>query len=101
MKIKKGDKVKITTGKDRGKESVVSAVLDQSKILLTGVNMFKRHLRPRGEGARGEIKEFSRAVSIGNLQLVCPKCNQTTRVGYRFVNDKKERFCKDCEQALN
>jgi len=99
MKIKKGDVVKVTAGKDKGREGKVErAWID--KILVPGVNQYKKHVKPQGEGRPGEIVTLPRPLPVGNVALVCPKCKQQTRVGYKFISDKKVRICRKCKNEL-
>ncbi|MEK7565436.1 MAG: 50S ribosomal protein L24 [Patescibacteria group bacterium] len=101
MKIKKGDKVKVIKGKDRNKEGEVARVFPKNdKVLINGLNLYKRHLQPRGEGQKGEIKELSRPFPASNVQLICPKCKLITRVGYQVDDGKKARICKKCQQII-
>ena len=99
MKIKKGDLVKVTAGKDRGREGKVERVW-ADKILVPGVNQYKKHVKPQGEGRPGEIVALPRPLPVGNVALVCPKCKQQTRVGYKFINDKKVRICRKCKNEI-
>jgi len=99
MKIKKGDVVKITAGKDRGREGKVERVW-ADKILIPGVNQYKKHVKPQGEGRPGEIVTLPRPLPVGNVALVCPKCKQQTRVGYKFINEKKVRICRKCKNEI-
>lgn len=99
MKIKKGDLVKVTAGKDKGREGKVERVWID-KILVPGVNQYKKHVKPQGEGRPGEIVTLSRPLPVGNVALVCPKCKQQTRVGYKFINDKKVRICRKCKNEI-
>jgi len=99
MKIKKGDLVKVTAGKDKGREGKVErAWID--KILVPGVNQYKKHVKPQGEGRPGEIVTLPRPLPVGNVALVCPKCKQQTRVGYKFINDVKARICRKCKNEI-
>ena len=100
MKIKKGDLVKITAGKDKGREGKVERA-GADKILIPGVNQYKMHVKPQGEGRPGEIVTLSRPLPVGNVALVCPKCKQQTRVGYKFINDKKMRICRKCKNSID
>ncbi len=101
MKLKKGDKVKITAGKDKGKEGSVEKVwLKENKVTILGVNLYKRHLKPRAEGQKGEIKELPRPLSVSNVSLICPKCKKETRIGYKIVKDGKVRICRKCEAEI-
>lgn len=95
MKIRKNDKIKIVRGKDKGKESVVERVLTKTdKVYAKDVNIYKKHSKGRG------IIEMVRALPVTNVQLICPKCEKPTRVGFRLEKGKKVRFCKKCEEAI-
>ena len=101
MKLKKGDKVKIMIGKDRGKQASVERVfLSEGKVLLPGVNMYKRHLKSQGQGKPGGIMDLNRPMDVSKVSLICPKCKVITRVGYQFINDKKIRICRKCTEEI-
>jgi len=101
MKIKKGDTVKIIRGKDQGKTGPVEKVFPQKgKVLVGGVNVYKKHLKPR-QGQRGGIIELTKPLLISNLKLVCPTCHKPTRVGYQLGKLSKERICKKCGTGLD
>ncbi len=101
MKIRKGDKIKVTAGKDRGKEGTVDRVWPKdSKVSVSGVNVFKRHLKPRGQGQKGGIVDVSRPLPESNVALICPKCKQVTRVGFKITAKEKVRICRKCGQEL-
>jgi large subunit ribosomal protein L24 len=99
MKLKKGDKVKIMVGKDRGKEGAVEKVFED-RVAIAGINVYKRHQKGRGEGQKGQIIDIVRPLPAANVALVCPKCKQVTRVGYRLTSKEKVRVCRKCEQEL-
>lgn len=103
MKIKKGDLVKITAGKDKGKTGKVDKViLKKNKVVVAGVNIYKRHLKPKGEGKPGGIIDIAKPLPMSNIALICSKCNQQTRVGYLLDKNKsKTRVCKKCKQIIN
>ena len=101
MKIKKGDTVLITSGKDKGKKAkVLEAFPKQNKITVEGTNIVKRHRRPRQEREKGQIVEVSQPINVSNVKLVCPKCGQPTRLGYRLTEKDKYRVCKKCNQEI-
>ncbi len=108
MNIKKGDNVKMLAGKDRGKTGKILRVLRslgkagrvQYKIVVEGLNTIKRHQRPRKEGQKGQILTKERAVDASNVQIICPKCGKTTRIGSQFVGEGKIRICKKCGAEL-
>lgn len=100
MKIKKDDTVKLLVGKDLGKSGKVLRVLaKEGKVLVEGLNIFKRHIRRRGR-SQGGIIELAKPVDISNVLLVCPNCSKTTRVGYKIENNVKYRICKKCKEVI-
>ena len=101
MKIKKDDQVLIISGKDRGKKGKVLQVFPkESRILVEGVNLRKKHQKPRKAGEKGQIILLPAPTSISNLKLICPKCEKATRVGYKSTEEKKSRICKKCGQEI-
>ncbi len=101
MKIKTGDKVEITLGKERGKSGKVIQIFSQeAKAVIEGLNKIKKHLRANKKGEKGQIIELSAPVRISNLMLICPKCARKTRVGYKIDGNKKTRFCKKCGESI-
>jgi large subunit ribosomal protein L24 len=102
MKIKKGDTVIITTGKDRGKQGQVERVfVKDNTVLVPGFNQYKKHRKAQGENKPGEILTLSRPYTVEKIALVCPKCKQQTRVGYRWEGEKKVRVCRKCDAIIN
>ncbi len=103
MKIKKGDKVKIIIGKDRDKEGKVLQVLpEREKVVIEGLNLVIKHMRPRRSGEKGQRIQFPAPLQISNTLLICPKCNKPTRVGYKILENKKKiRMCKKCKEAID
>lgn len=103
MKLRKGDIVLITAGKDSGREGKIAAVLPkEAKIIVEGVNKYKKHIKPRGEGQTGSIQDRERPIQVANVAFMCPKCKQATRIGFRDNRDgKKVRICRKCEQDLS
>ncbi|MPY92691.1 MAG: 50S ribosomal protein L24 [Acidimicrobiia bacterium] len=96
MKVRKGDRVRVLVGKDRGVEGVVMNVLPrQGKVLVDGVNVARRHTKPRQQGAPGGIIDKVMPIDASNVAVINPKDGKTTRVGYRFDNEgNKVRICK-------
>ena len=100
MKIKKGDKILVTSGKNRGKTGKVTDVFPRDlKLIVERVNIQKRHIRPRKQGEKGQIVEIAAPISISNIKLICEKCNKATRVGYKSEKGEKFRVCKKCGAA--
>src|SRR5690348_4075443 len=101
MKLIKNDEVKIVAGKDKGKSGKVEKVFTkEGKVLVEGVNQFKRHVKARVQGQTSEIMTITKPLPIANVQLVCPKCKKLTRVGYKMEKDKKVRICRKCEKEI-
>ena len=101
MKIKKGDTVQIIAGKDRGKSGKVLRVIpDANRVSVDGINMYKKHVRPKRQGEKGEVVNLLRPMNASNVMLVCPNCKRGTRVGHRVEGELKKRYCKKCEATL-
>lgn len=108
MKIKKGDKVKILAGKDRGKTGKVLQVFTaRERASVEGLNLLIKHLRPQKQGEKGQRIEFPAPLNMSNLMMICPKCNKTTRIGYKITEagegkkKKKFRTCKKCNAVID
>ncbi|MBI4034123.1 MAG: 50S ribosomal protein L24 [Candidatus Brennerbacteria bacterium] len=101
MKVKKGDTVKILAGKNRGESGKVIRVYPkEGRVTVEGVNVYKKHSRPRRQGEKGEIVSVVRPLMLSNVVLVCSKCGKPTRVGHRFENERKVRYCKKCNAEI-
>lgn len=101
MKIKKGDQVKILSGKDKGKTgSVLRVLTTDNRIVVEGINTFQKRVRPKKGGEKGQIITMPRAIAYSNVSIVCKNCKKTTRIGSRMNGDKKERFCKKCDATI-
>lgn len=101
MNIKKGDTAKIITGKDKGKSGKVTKVFhDSKKIALDGLNLYKKHVRPKKQGEKGELVEVSRPIPISNVMIVCSTCKKQTRTSHRVEGKGKTRVCKKCGAGI-
>ena len=101
MKLKKGDEIIVTTGKDRGRRGKIDQALPKiNKVVILGINLYKRHLKRRDEKNPGGIVEFPRPLPESNVALICPKCKKPTRVEYFIAKNEKHRICKKCKQIL-
>ena len=101
FKIRKGDQVEITTGKDRGRRGKVLAIYtDKNKVLVEGLNMIKKHQRAAGN-EEGGIIEKEAPVQISNVMVVDPKDDKPTRVGFTIKDGKKHRISKRTQQLLD
>jgi large subunit ribosomal protein L24 len=104
LKIRRGDNVRVMSGKDRGKEGRILAVFPEDRrIIIEGVNMIKRHLKLRAargrSGQEGGIISKEAPVHVSNVQIVCPSCGPT-RVGYKIADGTKSRVCRKCGGEL-
>ena len=103
MNIKKGDKVKVLSGKDKGKEGVVLRALPQKeRVVVEKVNMIKKAMRPTQQNPQGGIISMEAPIHVSNVMLVCPSCGKPVRTGKR-INDegKKVRVCKKCGKDID
>jgi len=101
MKVKKGDLVLIIAGKDKGRTGKITRAIPKGlKILVEGINLKKKHVRPKRDGEKGQVVEISAAMDVSNVKIVCPKCGKATRVGYTVEKDIKKRICKKCKQEI-
>ena len=98
LKIRKGDRVRVLTGKDRGKEGeIMRAIPDKRKVIVEGVNVAKKHQGPTRSTQQGGIIDRDMPLPVANVALVCPSCGKPTRVGYKFDSSgQKVRACKKC-----
>lgn len=103
MKIKKGDKIQVLQGKDRGKTGVVDQVLSkENSVIVGGVNIYKKHMKPKSEQdqSSGGIIDKIRPLAVSKVGLICPKCGKLTRVGYSLDKNSKSRICRNCKEII-
>ena len=101
MKIKKGDTVKILYGKDSGKQGTVVAVdIKNEKVVVEGVNIFKKHIKGDGRTKTSEILSVVKPLDVSKVMLICPVCNKATRVSLRREDGKGIRVCKKCKKDI-
>jgi large subunit ribosomal protein L24 len=97
MKIKKNDQVLIIAGNDKGKKGkVLKSFPEKGRIVVEGIALVKKHVKPKKSGQKGQVAVAPRAINASNVELVCSKCGKVTRVGYETVEGKKYRICKKC-----
>ncbi len=102
LNIKKGDKVVVISGKDKGtKGKVLGAMPKENRVVVEKVNMATRHRKPRQQGEQGGRIEMEAPINASNVMLVCPKCGVATRVAHSVVGDKKVRTCKKCKKNID
>ncbi len=101
IKLKKGDKGIMLSGKDKGKIGKILKVWrEERKVMIEGLNLVKKHQRPRKQGEKGEIVSKPRFVPISAIAFYCGSCKKGVKVGTRLSGDKKERICKKCQQVI-
>ncbi len=102
-RLKKNDVVQVIAGKDKGKTGkVMRLVPKKDRAIVEKINMVKRHMKPSQQVRQGGILEKEAPIAISNLMLVCSKCTDPTRVGYKILDDdRKVRFCKKCGEVFD
>ena|SRR4030066_265736 len=101
MKLKIGDKVKVLSGKDSGREGEIERIFPKDgKILIPGLNIYKKHVKG-AQGQKGGVYELPRPLLAGKVMLICPKCKKPSRVGNRLAGDEKVRFCRRCGKEID
>lgn len=101
MKLKKGDLVQIVKGKDSGKSGSIDKVYNkENKVLVNGVNQYKRHVKARMQGQKSEIITITKPLSVSNVLLTCPNCKKNTRVGFENIKGNKVRICRKCGKKI-
>ena len=101
MRIKKGDNVQVLSGNDKGKTGEVLEIIPKAnKIIVKGVNIRKKHVKPRKQGEEGGIIPVECAIDSSKVNVVCSKCGKATKVGYSIEKDEKVRVCKKCGAKL-
>ena len=101
MRIKKGDNVQVLSGNDKGKTGEVLEVMPKAdKIVVKGVNIRKKHVKPRRQGEESGIISVECAIPTSKVNVVCPKCGKATKVGYSVEKEEKVRVCKKCGAKL-
>jgi len=101
MKIKKNDNVIAVAGKDKGKQGKVLKVFRLGeKVIVEGLNLRKKHQRPRKQGEKGQVVEMAHPMHISNVLLYCPSCKQGVRIGAKVNGAKKLRVCKKCSKEI-
>jgi len=101
MKIKKGDTVTVISGKDKGRQGKVEKVYRKSeKVLIQGINLYKRHIKKNEQMPKGGIISLPRPLFAAKVMLICPVCKKPTRIGYQIEKNKKIRICKKCQSKI-
>jgi large subunit ribosomal protein L24 len=103
MKIRANDEVVVVSGDDRGKKGKVHRSFPgEGRVQVEGVNIGKRHMKPRGNIKQAGIVEFEAPIPVSKVMLICTKCHEPTRVGYAVLEDKaKARVCRKCHEVID
>lgn len=102
MHVKKGDKVKVISGKDRGKEGTILEVFPKKdRVVVEGINIVKKHAKPSQENPQGGILDVEASIHVSNVMPIDPKTGEPTRVGYEVRDGKKIRIAKKSGEALD
>ena len=101
MKIKKGDEVEVTKGKEKGKKGKIEKVFVKlNMVLIPNINTFKRHKKARLQNEASEIITITKPLPASSVELICPSCHKKTRVGYKIDKKSKIRICRNCKKAI-
>jgi|SRR3989338_1856475 len=101
MRIKKGDKVRVIYGKDKGREGIVESVNPKRKsVVIPGINIYKKHIKKNEKMPQGGTVEIPRPLNIAKVMFICPKCGKQARVKYLVEKEKKFRICKKCKSRI-
>ena len=100
--LKKNDQVEVIAGKDKGRVGKVLRVLrEDDKAVVERINLIKRHTKPQEMSQQGQIVEKEAPIHVSNLQLICPECTKTGRIGKKVLDDgSKVRYCKSCGESI-
>lgn len=100
--LKKNDQVEVIAGKDKGRVGKVLRVLrEDDKAVVERINLIKRHTKPQEMNQQGQIVEKESPIHVSNLQLICPECTKTGRIGKKVLDDgSKVRYCKSCGESI-
>lgn len=99
--VKKGDKVVVLSGKDKGKQGKILEVSPkEGKVIIEGVNQAQKHVKPRRMGEEGGIITVEAPMYASKVMLVCPKCSKPTRAAHKIADGKKMRLCKKCGETF-
>lgn len=101
MRLKKGDKVRVLSGRDRNKEGAIVKVLrDEGRVTVEGVNIFSKRSRPKRQGQKGETVMVPRPLQASKVMLICKSCGKPSRIGIRREEGHAVRVCKRCSATI-
>ncbi|MBI4743412.1 MAG: 50S ribosomal protein L24 [Actinobacteria bacterium] len=101
--VRKGDKVVVITGKDKGKRGkILRSLPKKNRVIVEGLNIIKKNTRPTQKNPQGGIITKESPIDVSNVQLICPECSQQTRIGKRITSDGVSvRICKQCQKDID
>ena len=101
MNIKKGDKVRVIAGKDKGAEGeVIKSIPEKGRVIVENVNIVTKAMHPTQQNQQGGLTKMAAPLDVSNVQLICPSCGKPTRIAHTFEGDKKYRKCKKCGATI-
>lgn len=101
LSVRKGDRVRVIAGKDRGKEGrVLRAIPERQRVVVEGVNIIKKHARPTQRTPQGGIIEMEASLHVSNVMLMCPNCSEPSRIGHVREKGVRLRVCKRCGKPV-
>src|SRR3990167_11390010 len=101
LKFKVGDTVKITIGKDKGRQGKIEKIFPkEGSVVIPGLNVYKKHVKGF-RGQKGGIYDIPRPLPFSKIAIICPKCGKVTRVGFKFADDEKVRVCRKCKREID
>lgn len=103
MHVKRGDRVQVIAGKDKGSiGKVIRAIPDKGKVVVEGVAIVSKHQKARYQGQESGIIKMESPIDVSNVMRVCPKCNKPARTGVKVLADgSKVRYCKKCNETFD
>jgi large subunit ribosomal protein L24 len=101
VKFRKGDFVLVTVGKDKGKKGKIEKIFPKKRtMLIAGVNMYKRHLKARGQNQPAGIIDIVKPLPLSSITIICPACSLPTRIGWALEAGGKKRICRKCRVPI-
>lgn len=101
LKFKVGDTVKVTLGKDKGRQGKIEKIFPkEGSVIVPGINVYKKHVKGF-RGQKGGIYDIPRPLQLAKIALICPKCGKPTRVGLRVTGNSKTRLCRKCGREID
>jgi large subunit ribosomal protein L24 len=101
FKLKTGDTVKILLGKDKGRKGKIEKIFPKkAAVLVPGINMYKKHVKGQS-GQKSGIYDIPRPLPFSKVVVICPRCEKSTRIGFKVIANKKRRICRKCKMEVD